>query len=91
MIEDGSVTLEDDRPVRALSGDDTADVAVLAVKDSSPLPRRIALCPLNAFPSAMDEDQVQTYHCAIHSFPEVLPLCSAEDTGYTSVRETPAS
>jgi hypothetical protein len=58
--------------------------------DGSPLPRRISLCPLNdPFPSAMDEDQVKTYHCAIHSFPEVSPLCSAEATGYTSVRETP--
>lgn len=55
---------------------------------SSPLPRRISLCPLND-PYPSDNDQVTTYHCAIHSFTEGSPLCSAEATGYTRVRATP--
>lgn len=88
MNDDGSATIEGEIPVRALVADEVADVAVLTVQYSSQLPYRISLCPLNEFPSAIEEDQVKTYHCPIQSFLEVSPMCSADVTGYTKVRET---
>lgn len=89
MNDDGSATIEGEIPVRALTGNEIADVAVVAVNDSRSLPERISLCPVNEFPSATEEDQVKTYHCSIQSFPDVSPVCVADATGYTKVTETP--
>jgi hypothetical protein len=82
--DDGTINFDDDIiPVRAVSGDPVADIAVL--KANIVFPQGIALCPRDEYPTVDNEDRVKTYHVPCQSFPHETSILACRATEYSKI------
>lgn len=83
LSENNIFYFEGNIPVDVIGADLTSDVAIL--RASTTFSEGIPLCPIQQFPTTLNEDMVKTYHVPCQAFPDMLQTLSSNATNYEKI------